>query len=162
MNTNTYKLYHNPHFLSYGLQPDHSRIVIPQQPVASIQVDPSSPRPPLEQVYAASQHLDGTPWFCGRHILLHVRSTSAGDVIQAPDGQFHVVESLGFKPLQPSWPTTADDLVRTAYEKLCTAGDHYFQDKKLVEEAWLFLGQAVELLNEPPVEDRPPSREQWD
>ncbi len=162
MDKNIYKIYHNPHFLFYGLQPDHNRIVIPQQPIASVQIDLNSRLPPLEQVYAASQHLDGTPWFCRRHVLLHVRSTSTGDVVQDPDGHFHVVESFGFKPLQLSRPTTAGDLVRAAYDKLCTAGDHYFQDKKLVEEAWLFLGQGVELLNEPSAEHRPSSEEQWD
>lgn len=162
MDKSTYRIFHNPHFLFYGLQPDHSRIVIPQQPVATVQIDLNSHLPPLEQVYIASQHLDGTPWFCRRHVLLHVRSTSTGDVIQAPDGQFHVVESFGFKPLQPSRPTTASDLVRAAYKKLCAAGDHSFQDKKLVEEAWLLLGQTVELLNELPAEHGPSPEEQWD
>lgn len=33
--------------------------------------------------------------------MVHLRSTSVGDVVGLPDGSLHVVESCGFRPYQP-------------------------------------------------------------
>lgn len=150
MNQQTYKLFHNPHFLLYSFQPDQHRLVVPSRPVASIQVDLESKQSPLAQVYALSQHVQTYPWFFNERVVLHVRSTSVGDVIQAPDGQWYVVESFGFQPLATGEPATAEALVRAAYEKLNTAYERGLQDRAIQEETLVLLAQAIAILDHQP------------
>jgi hypothetical protein len=46
--------------------------------------------------------------------MVHLRSTSVGDVISLPDGTLHVVESCGFKPYQPKTIRPAQKLAEAS------------------------------------------------
>lgn len=95
----TVKVYHNPDFLNY--RGDHSQIVPPIQPVATVRTAEDLPLEKLlDAGYARTQHLD-TSWYNNPDVMVHLRSTSVGDVISLPDGTLYVVESCGFKPYQP-------------------------------------------------------------
>ena len=93
-------IYHNPDFLNY--RGDHSQLIQPTQPVATVTVPENfSPMEMLKVGYAQTQHLDGA-WFDNESVTLCLRSTSAGDLIHLPDGSSYVVERMGFQPYQPS------------------------------------------------------------
>jgi hypothetical protein len=90
------KDYHNPDFLDY--QDDHAGIVLPDAPIASVTVpEDALPHQALSWSYRQTQHLE-RPWWHNAGVLLHVRSTSVGDVLESQDGRRFVVESIGFKP----------------------------------------------------------------
>lgn len=95
------KVYHNPHFLFYD--GDHSQIILPIQPVATVMAPDSLPLPALLEVgYAQTQHgYDHDSWFNNPQVLTHLRSTSVGDLITDGDGNLYVVERVGFQPYQP-------------------------------------------------------------
>jgi hypothetical protein len=94
-----FTVYHNPVFLAY--RGDHRQIPPPTQPAATVTVpDDLTPAAGLEFAYARTQHRDRS-WFNDPQVLAHLRSTSPGDLIAAPDGELHVVESVGFRPYRP-------------------------------------------------------------
>lgn len=115
----TIKIYHNPNFLDYRGQ--HTGIVPPIRPVATVEVPEETPiEQALEIAYRQTQHLDDVDggWWNREDVMLHVRSTSVGDVLEActesrsPErsrwasrsdvqGNLFVVESVGFRPYQP-------------------------------------------------------------
>lgn len=93
------KVYHNPNFLDYRGQ--HTSIAPPIRPVATVEVPEETPsEQALEIAYRQTQHLD-VSWWDNAGILLHVRSTSVGDVLADEQGNLFVVESMGFRPYQP-------------------------------------------------------------
>jgi hypothetical protein len=115
----TIKVYHNPNFLSY--RGHHTDIIPPVRPVATVQAPEEMPiEQALEIAYRQTQHLadvDGG-WWNRESVMLHVRSTSVGDVLEActesrspersrrgsrsdTQGNLFVVESMGFQPYQP-------------------------------------------------------------
>jgi hypothetical protein len=57
----------------------------------------------LEIAYQQTQHLDDIDggWWNRESVMLHVRSTSVGDVLADEQGNLFVVESMGFRPYQP-------------------------------------------------------------
>jgi hypothetical protein len=98
----TIKVYHNPNFLNY--RGDHSDIVLPIQPIATVQTPDGLPvEQALETAYWQTQHLDDADcgWWDHGDVMLHVRSTSVGDVLVDEQGNLFVVESTGFRPYQP-------------------------------------------------------------
>lgn len=93
------KVYHNLDFLNY--RGDHSQIVPPIHPVATVHAGEDLPLDRLlDAGYARTQHLD-TSWYNNPDVVVHLRSTSVGDVVGLADGSLHVVESFGFKLYQP-------------------------------------------------------------
>lgn len=93
------KVYHNPNFLDYRGQ--HTGIVPPIRPVATVEVPEETPgERALEIAYQQTQHLD-VSWWDNAGVMLHVRSTSVGDVLADEQGNLFVVESMGFQPYQP-------------------------------------------------------------
>lgn len=93
------KVYHNPNFLDYRGQ--HTGIVPPIRPVATVEVPEETPgEQALEIAYRQTQHLD-VSWWNNAGVMLHVRSTSVGDVLADEQGNLFVVESMGFQPYQP-------------------------------------------------------------
>jgi hypothetical protein len=93
------KVYHNPNFLDYRGQ--HTSIVPPIRPVATVEVPEETPgEQALEIAYRQSQHLDAS-WWDNAGVMLHVRSTSVGDVLADEQGNLFVVESMGFRLYQP-------------------------------------------------------------
>lgn len=93
------KVYHNPNFLDYRGQ--HTSIVPPIRPVATVEVPEETPgEQALEIAYRQTQHLD-VSWWDNAGVMLHVRSTSVGDVLADEQGNLFVVESMGFRPYQP-------------------------------------------------------------
>ena len=111
----TIKVYHNPNFLNY--RGHHTGIVPPIRPVATVEVPEETPiEQALEIAYRQTQHLDDVDggWWNREDVMLHVRSTSVGDVLEACTESGHsvrrrndaqsnlfVVESMGFRPYQP-------------------------------------------------------------
>jgi hypothetical protein len=96
------KVYHNPNFLDY--QGDHAGIVLPEAPIASVTVpEDALPHQALSWSYRQTQHLDDADcgWWNHSDVMLHVRSTSVGDVLVDEQGNLFVVESTGFRPYQP-------------------------------------------------------------
>jgi hypothetical protein len=90
------KVYHNPNFVDY--RGDHAGIVLPDAPIASVTVpEDALPHQALSWSYRQTQHLE-RPWWHNAGVLLHVRSTSVGDVLETADGRRFVVESMGFQP----------------------------------------------------------------
>lgn len=97
------KVYHNPHILDY--QGNHSQIIPPTQPVASVQAPAEMPLVErLGLAFRHTQHTDSA-WFNKPEVITHLRSTSVGDLIDDGDGNLYVVESFGFQPYRP--PATA-------------------------------------------------------
>ena len=97
------KVYHNPNILDY--QGNHSQIIPPIQPVASIAA--AAEMPLVERLglaFRQTQHI-GSAWFNNPDVMTHLRSTSVGDLIDDGEGNLYVVESFGFQPYQP--PATA-------------------------------------------------------
>jgi len=100
----TIKIYHNPNFLDYW--GNHTNVVPPIRPVATVQV-PETEKTPIEQAleiaYRQTQHLDDVDggWWNRKSVMLHIRSTSVGDVLADEQGNLFVVESVGFRPYQP-------------------------------------------------------------
>ena len=93
------KVYHNPNFLDYRGQ--HTSIVPPIRPVATVEVPEETPgEQALETAYRQTQHLD-VSWWDNAGVMLHVRSTSVGDVLADEQDNLFVVESMGFQPYQP-------------------------------------------------------------
>lgn len=93
------KVYHNPNFLDYRGQ--HTGIVPPIRPVATVEVPEETPgEQALETAYRQTQHLD-VSWWDNAGVMLHVRSTSVGDVLADEQGNLFVVESMGFRPYRP-------------------------------------------------------------
>ena len=93
------KVYHNPNFLDYRGQ--HTGIVPPIRPVATVEVPEETPgEQALETAYRQTQHLDAS-WWDNVGVMLHVRSTSVGDVLADEQGNLFVVESMGFRPYRP-------------------------------------------------------------
>ena len=111
----TIKVYHNPNFLNY--RGHHTGIVPPVWPVATVEVPEETPiEQALEIAYRQTQHLDDVDggWWNRKSVMLHVRSTSVGDVLEActesgrsvrrrndAQSNLFVVESMGFRPYQP-------------------------------------------------------------
>ena len=92
-------VYHNPNFLAY--RGDHTQIVLPTRPVASVSVPEGlSPAGQLEYAYAQTQH-GQRPWYENPPVTPHLRSTAVGDLLADAAGQRHVVEVCGFQPYQP-------------------------------------------------------------
>ncbi|HRQ42505.1 MAG TPA: hypothetical protein PLD25_31710 [Chloroflexota bacterium] len=114
------KVYHNPHFLDYN--GDHSQIVPPTQPVASILVPAGiSLNERLGAAYAQTQHgYNYSSWFHDPQVIPHLRSTAVGDLIADHEGNFYVVEHFGFQPYQPATQDPVQLLVE-AYRWLETA-----------------------------------------
>ncbi|MBE2221838.1 MAG: hypothetical protein IAF02_09870 [Anaerolineae bacterium] len=113
-------IFHNPNFLYY--RGDHKQIMPPTQPVATISVPDGLSLPEsLEFGYAQTQHLD-TSWFNNPGVMVHLRSTSVGDLIADNEGNLHVVESFGFQPYQPKAIAPVHKLAE-AYRLLETAVD---------------------------------------
>ena len=106
------KVYHNPHFLEYRGR--HSDIAPPVRPVATVQIPAEmSAERALEIAFRQTQHV-ARPWWDNDDVLLHVRSTSVGDILEActesgrsvrrrsdKQGNMFVVESVGFQSYQP-------------------------------------------------------------
>jgi hypothetical protein len=93
------KVYHNSNFLDYRGQ--HTSIVPPIRPVATVEVPEETPgEQALEIAYRQTQHLD-VSWWDNAGVMLHVRSTSVGDVLADEQGNLFVVESMGFRSYQP-------------------------------------------------------------
>lgn len=93
------KVYHNPHFLEYRGR--HSDIAPPVRPVATVQIPAEVPAErALEIAFRQTQHV-ARPWWDNDDVLLHVRSTSVGDVLADEQGNLFVVESVGFQSYQP-------------------------------------------------------------
>jgi hypothetical protein len=93
------KVYHSPHFLEYRGR--HSDIAPPVRPVATVQVPAElSAEQSLEIAYRQTQHVS-RPWWDNDDVLLHVRSTSVGDMLADEQGNLFVVESVGFQTYQP-------------------------------------------------------------
>lgn len=98
----TFKIYHNPNFLDY--RGNHTSIVPPIRPVATVEVREETPiEQALEVAYRQTQHLDnvGGGWWNRKSVMLHIRSTSVGDVLADEQGNLFVVESVGFRPYRP-------------------------------------------------------------
>ena len=113
-------VFHNPNFLYY--RGDHKQIVPPTQPVATISTPDGLSLPEsLEFGYAQTQHVD-TSWFNNPGVMVHLRSTSVGDLIADNEGNLHVVESFGFQPYQPKAIAPVHKLAE-AYRLLETAVD---------------------------------------
>jgi hypothetical protein len=96
------KVYHNPNFLDY--RGNHTDIVPPLRPVATVQVPEDAPAErAFEIAYRQTQHLDDVDggWWNRKDVMLHVRSTSMGDVLADEQGNLFVVESVGFRLYQP-------------------------------------------------------------
>lgn len=96
------KIYHNPNFLDY--RGHHTGIVPPVRPLATVQVPTEMPaEQALEIAYWQTQHLDDVDggWWNRKSVMLHVRSTSVGDVLADEQGNLFVVESMGFRPYRP-------------------------------------------------------------
>lgn len=111
-------VYHNPNFLDY--RGNHSQIVPPTQPVATVTVPEGlSLTEMLEFAYAQTQHAHSS-WFNNPQVMAHLRSTSAGDLIADSDGNLYVVESFGFHPYQPKATHPVHKLAE-AYRLLETA-----------------------------------------
>lgn len=111
-------IFHNPNFLYY--RGDHKQIMPPTQPVATISVPDGLSLPEsLEFGYAQTQHV-GTSWFNNPGVMVHLRSTSVGDLIADNEGNLHVVESFGFQPYQPKGIAPVHKLAE-AYRLLETA-----------------------------------------
>ena len=92
-------VYHNSNFLDY--RGNHGQIMPPTHPVATVTVPVGlSVVEMLEFGYAQTQHVD-TSWFNNPGVMVHLRSTSVGDLIADNEGNLHVVESFGFQPYQP-------------------------------------------------------------
>jgi hypothetical protein len=90
------KVYHNPNFLDY--QGDRAGVVLPDVPIASVTVpEDALPHQVLPWSYRQTQHLE-RPWWHNAGVLLHVRSTSVGDVLETADGRRFVIEPMGFQP----------------------------------------------------------------
>lgn len=71
------KVYHNPHILDY--QGNHSQIIPPTQPVASVQAPAEMPLVErLGLAFRHTQHTDSA-WFNKPEVITHLRSTSVGD-----------------------------------------------------------------------------------
>ncbi len=95
----TITVYHNPNFLNY--RGNHSQIVPPTQPVATVTVPEGlSLTEMLESAYAQTQHAHGS-WFNNPQVMAHLRSSSAGDLIADGNGNIYVVEPFGFQPYKP-------------------------------------------------------------
>ena len=93
------KVYHNPHFLEYRGR--HSDIAPPVRPVATVQIPAEmSAEQALEIAFRQTQHV-ARPWWDNDDVLLHVRSTSVGDMLADEEGNLFVVESVGFQTYQP-------------------------------------------------------------
>jgi hypothetical protein len=95
------KVYHNSNFLDY--RGNHADIAPPIQPIATVQVPDGMPvEQALEIAYRQTQHLDDVNggWWNREGVILHVRSTSVGDVLADAQGNLFVVESVGFRPYQ--------------------------------------------------------------
>jgi hypothetical protein len=93
------KVYHSPNFLEY--RDRHSDIAPPVRPVATVQIPAEvSAEQSLEIAYRQTQHIS-RPWWDNDDVLLHVRSTSVGDMLADEQGNLFVVESVGFQMYQP-------------------------------------------------------------
>ncbi len=93
------KVYHNPHFLEYRGR--HSDIAPPVRPVATVQIPAEVvAEQALEIAFRQTQHV-ARPWWDNNDVLLHVRSTSVGDMLADEQGNLFVVESVGFQTYQP-------------------------------------------------------------
>ncbi|MCA9922857.1 MAG: hypothetical protein KC421_10815 [Anaerolineales bacterium] len=125
-------VYHNPNFLDY--RGNHSQIVPPTQPVATVTVPEGlSLTKMLAFAYAQTQHAHSS-WFNNPPVMAHLRSTSAGDLIADSDGNLYVVESFGFQPYQPKAIRPVHKLAE-AYRLLETACTELLNAVELVEVA---------------------------
>lgn len=96
------KVYHNPNFLDY--RGEHNDISLPIRPLATVNVPEGMPiERSLENAYRQTQHLDDVDggWWNHEDVMLHVRSSSVGDVLADAQGNLFVVEIAGFRAYQP-------------------------------------------------------------
>jgi hypothetical protein len=100
-----YTILHSPNFADY--RGDHDSIIIPQKSVAAIDIPAVMQNAwvmqKLEYVHRQTQHAvvnDGEPWWKNEGVMMHVRSTSPGDIIADEEGKFWVVESDGFSVIE--------------------------------------------------------------
>lgn len=101
------KLYHTAsHFTA-----DPNQIVLPARPLARIETDDP------EVVFHLTQHGVATdrPWFANPdpRLLVLIRSTSVGDVLERADGARLIVAPTGFRPYPTDSPT--DPLAQLAH-----------------------------------------------
>jgi hypothetical protein len=69
--------------------------------VATVQIPAEvSAEQALEIAFRQTQHVS-RPWWDNDDMLLHVRSTSVGDMLADKQGNLFVVESVGFQKYQP-------------------------------------------------------------
>ena len=128
-------VYQNPNFLSY--QGNHSQIVQPTEPVATVTVPEGvSLTERLAFAYAQTQHANRS-WFDNPQVMAHLRSTSVGDLMADSDGSLYVVEPFGFEPYQPK---AIDPVYKLAeayrlLETACTERRPESQDEVAVDEA---------------------------
>jgi hypothetical protein len=108
------QVFHNPQFLDYS--GDHSQIVWPLQPTASVKLpEAASLDEQLGIAYAYTQHgYRYASWFHDPEVIPHLRSTSVGDLLATEDGQFYVVERMGFQPYAPVETGPVQQLVAAA------------------------------------------------
>jgi hypothetical protein len=101
------KVYHNPRFLDY--RDNHNRVIPPTTPIAAVRVPGGlTGEEALSWAYGRTQHSDNS-WWNNEDVLLHVRSTSVGDLLEVctergrsnENGNYHVVERFGFQPWRP-------------------------------------------------------------
>ena len=116
----TIQVFHNPRFLDYS--GDHSQIVRSLQPTASVKLPEAvSLNEGLGIAYARTQHgYRYASWFHDPEVVPHLRSTSVGDLLATENGQFYVIEPLGFKPYAPVETDPVQQLM-TAARQLETA-----------------------------------------
>jgi hypothetical protein len=146
------KVYHNPNFLDYW--GNHSNIIPPTRPIAFVQLPEGTPvEQALEITFQKTQHLDDS-WWNNDSVMLHVRSTSVGDVLADEEGNLFVVENMGFRPLRQAQcklyqPGTIDSNRRLAeaYRLLdaalqqCDTG----QITAVARQAWNAMQYALEV-----------------
>lgn len=110
------QVFHNPQFLDY--RGDHSQIVRPLQPTASVKLpDAVSLNEGLGIAYARTQHgYRYASWFHDPEVMPHLRSSSVGDLLATAEGAFYIIEPMGFKPYTPDESDPAQRLVAAARE----------------------------------------------
>jgi hypothetical protein len=125
------RVFHNPQFLDYT--GDHSQIVRPLQPTASVKLPEAAPlNEGLGIAYARTQHgYRYASWFHDPEVIPHLRSTSVGDLLATEDGKFYVIEPMGFKPYAPVETDPVQQLVAAARQLETTVAQrelgHYQQ-----------------------------------
>lgn len=99
-----YTILHSPNFTDY--RGDHDSIIIPRRSIGAIdipaEIEAAGKPAALNHAYGYTQHASesGEPWWRNENVMLHVRSTSPGDIIADEEGVFWVVERGGFSVIE--------------------------------------------------------------